>query len=90
MQFALAVLTALLTTGLTADQILDRVLREENTREHYIYREHAEHRRSDASLNFTRDSERIYLEHQPYRRLVAIDRKPLTGKQDPKNNAAFK
>jgi len=65
--------------------LLSRMIAAENAQEperaHYIYREHAENFRLDGKLRHSSDYEWIYLEGQPYRKLVAYNGKPLKGKR---------
>ena len=71
-------------TGLAQDAILEQALANEakQTKERaaYFYREHAEHRRPNGQLNYTQDYEWIFLEGEPFRRLVARNGQPLKGK----------
>ena len=62
------------------EKALGNEVRQERERGHYFYREHAEHRRPNGKLNFTQDYEWIYLEGQPFRKMVARNGKPLKGK----------
>ncbi len=64
--------------------LLERALgneaRQGKERESYFYREHAEHLRPNGQRNFTQDYEWVYLEGEPFRRMVARNGKPLKGR----------
>ena len=62
------------------EQALANEVKQVKEREKYFYREHAEHRRPNGQLNFTQDYEWIFLEGEPFRRLVARNGQPLQGK----------
>lgn len=75
---------------LSANEILTRAFenerRQEVIRSQYCWREHAERRESTrdqkpGKLNFTHDYEWIYLEGEPFRKLVAVNGRPLQGKR---------
>jgi hypothetical protein len=51
-----------------------------DARAHYIYREHAEHTQPDGTINDTQDYEWIFLEGSFYRKLTAVNGKPLSGR----------
>jgi len=51
-----------------------------DARAHFIYREHMVHSNPDGHVNETQDFEWIFLEGSPYRKLVAVKGKPLSGK----------
>ena len=62
------------------EQALSNEVNQLREREKYFYREHAEHRRPGGKLNFTKDYEWIFLEGEPFRRMVSRNGKPLKGK----------
>jgi hypothetical protein len=62
------------------EEALSNEAKQAKEREKYFYREHAEHRRPNGQLNFTQDYEWIFLEGEPFRRMVARNGRPLTGK----------
>ena len=62
------------------EQALSNEVKQLKEREKYFYREHAEHRRPNGELNWTQDYEWIFLEGEPFRRMVARNGKPLQGK----------
>lgn len=86
----LAALTATAQTpGPDAVELLRRAFDLETTqqaiRAQYFYREHAERYRAgrdgkQGKLTFTRSYEWVYLEGQPFRKLVAMNEHPLKGK----------
>lgn len=61
------------------EQALDNEARQGRERRSFFYREHVEHLRPNGRRNFTQDYEWIYLEGQPFRKLVARNGKPLRG-----------
>lgn len=75
-----------LSPSSTLKMAFDNEAAQERIRSQYFYRERAEHRRAGAGdqpgkLNFNHNYEWVYLEGEPFRRLVAINEAPLKGKQ---------
>jgi len=97
--FLLTFAAALNAADLTGDEIIRSAVegekRQEELRRQYIYREHQENRllRPDGSagkLYINRDFENIFLEGGFYRKLVAIDGKPLKPKQAQEEEAKLR
>jgi hypothetical protein len=88
--FCIALAAPVSATDLTAEDIVRSAIagekHQESLRQQYIYREHQENRllKPDGTpgrLYIDRDFEHIFLEGGFYRKLVAIDGKPLKPKQ---------
>lgn len=97
--FLLTFAADLNAADLTGDEIIRSAVegekRQEELRRQYIYREHQENRllRPDGSagkLYINRDFENIFLEGGFYRKLVAIDGKPLKPKQAQEEEAKLR
>jgi hypothetical protein len=78
--WVLVLAPALWAQSALLEEALGNETRQERERGRYFYREHAEHRRPGGQLNFTQDYEWIYLEGEPFRKIVARNGKPLQGK----------
>jgi hypothetical protein len=78
--WALLFASTLLAQNPHLEQALANEAKQLKERERYFYREHAEHRHPNGQLNYTQDYEWIYLEGEPFRKLVARNGKPLKGK----------
>jgi hypothetical protein len=72
---------ALLAQSPVLEKALGNEVRQQKERRQYFYREHAEHRRPNGKLNFTQDYEWIFLEGEPFRKMVARNGKPLKGRR---------
>jgi hypothetical protein len=85
----------LATAELSPTEILTRAFENErrlqSVRSQYFCRERAEHRQASreqapGKLNFTQSYEWVYLEGEPFRRLVAVNDVPLRGKKAAEEN----